>query len=243
MELAHAHGIEIRSVCNGMPSCSECRVRISEGEHNVLPPSRKELSLIGSGYFIDQRRLSCQLRCFGDVVIDLAEQVEKAKTHGAKRPQGPVKKEGHEISLAVTGNLIEQDAQLVDEAKKLSGGNSAESLEIEKGQAFLKPTSEVSTRSEQHGGQQNRGNHPHQRQHQQGRGGGGQNQNRNQQQNSNRNQNRSPHQQNQQGQGRHQGQNPNQQGQNRHQSNQGQNKSQNHRGGQGSQRHRDTGRK
>ncbi|MCB0411331.1 MAG: (2Fe-2S)-binding protein, partial [Bdellovibrionales bacterium] len=61
MHLALRNNIHISSVCNGMPSCAECRVRVTENEHNVMPPSSKELSLIGTGYFLDQRRLSCQL--------------------------------------------------------------------------------------------------------------------------------------------------------------------------------------
>lgn len=126
MQLAHEQGIFIKSVCNGLPSCAECRVRIVEGEHNVLPPSNKELSLIGTGYFIDRRRLSCQLKCFGDVVIDLSEQEKKAKDSlGPKRPQGHIRKDDNEESRAITGNLIEQDDDMksvkVDESPRREG--------------------------------------------------------------------------------------------------------------------------
>ncbi len=109
MNLAHENNVPIKSVCNGMPSCAECRVRVIEGEENVLPPSSKELALIGTGYFIDQRRLSCQLLCFGDITIDLAEQVEKQKESTASRKFLAKKKDQTEESYAVTGNLIEQD--------------------------------------------------------------------------------------------------------------------------------------
>lgn len=109
MNLAHENNVPIKSVCNGMPSCAECRVRVIEGEENVLPPSSKELALIGTGYFIDQRRLSCQLLCFGDITVDLAEQVEKQKESTASRKFLAKKKDQHEESHAVTGNLIEQD--------------------------------------------------------------------------------------------------------------------------------------
>src|SRR5512135_862370 len=78
MNLAHENGLAIKSICNGMMSCAECRVRVVEGDTNVPPPSRKELNLIGTGYYIDQRRLSCQLYCFGDITVDLAEQMERA---------------------------------------------------------------------------------------------------------------------------------------------------------------------
>ena len=105
MELAHSKGIYIKSICNGAPSCTECRVRILEGENHVLPPLNNEKNLIGTGYFLDQRRLSCQLKCYGDVVIDLSEQVEKEKSENLrKRKKAGVREE--ESSHAVTGNLI-----------------------------------------------------------------------------------------------------------------------------------------
>jgi ferredoxin, 2Fe-2S len=85
MDLAHEKGIPIRSTCNGLPSCAECRIRVIDGDWNTNPPSRKELGLIGTGYYIDQRRLSCQLLCFGDITVDTAEQVEKSA-------EGPVTK-------------------------------------------------------------------------------------------------------------------------------------------------------
>ena len=74
LEMSRELGLNIQSSCNGMCSCGDCRVFIKEGEMNLLPPSRKELKLIGQGYYMDQRRLACQLYCFGDVVVDLSEQ-------------------------------------------------------------------------------------------------------------------------------------------------------------------------
>lgn len=121
MSLAHENGVYIKSICNGMPSCAECRVKVVEGEDNILPPTKSELNLIGSGYFIDRRRLACQMYCFGDLVIDLSEQIEKEKISTKKRPQGNLKKESVEESLAVIGNLMDQDKSLVqEEIKKVS---------------------------------------------------------------------------------------------------------------------------
>lgn len=77
LHVAQDHGIYIKSVCKGVPSCAECRCRVVDGEHNVLQPGPEELSLIGTGHFIDRRRLSCQLKCFGDITIDLSEQISK----------------------------------------------------------------------------------------------------------------------------------------------------------------------
>ncbi|MGZ3769926.1 MAG: 2Fe-2S iron-sulfur cluster-binding protein [Bdellovibrio sp.] len=84
LQIATENHLEIRSICKGVPSCAECRVRVANGESNVLAPNKAELNLIGTNYFIDGRRLSCQLHCFGDVTIDLTEQVEKAENQTKK---------------------------------------------------------------------------------------------------------------------------------------------------------------
>lgn len=118
LHLAQRNDLHIQSVCKGLPSCAECRIQIKEGEHNVPPPSSKELSLIGTAYYVDQSRLSCQLRCYGDVVVDLSEQIEKEKRAKQRPTVGP---SGRTIapdrqSNAVKGSIIEEykeDQQLV----------------------------------------------------------------------------------------------------------------------------------
>lgn len=84
LQMCNENKIEIKSICKGVPSCAECRIRLVEGEHNVLPPTKAELALIGTNYFIDQRRLSCQIRCFGDITVDLTEQIARANTPSKK---------------------------------------------------------------------------------------------------------------------------------------------------------------
>ena len=77
LHVAQDNGIYIKSVCKGVPSCAECRVRVVEGDFNVTPPGSEELSLIGTGHFLDHRRLSCQLKCFGDITVDMNDQIAK----------------------------------------------------------------------------------------------------------------------------------------------------------------------
>lgn len=84
LKIATENQLEIRSICKGVPSCAECRVKIVEGDSNILPPSKAELSLIGTSHFIDGRRLSCQVRCFGDVTVDLSEQVDRSENQVKK---------------------------------------------------------------------------------------------------------------------------------------------------------------
>jgi ferredoxin len=119
MDLAHKNNIPIRSTCNGMPSCAECRVKVLDGDWNVNPPSRKELSLIGTGYYIDQRRLSCQMLCFGDITVDTTEQVEKsAEGPVTKKFLTKVHKESAAESHSLGGVMLEENNQLLQELQK-----------------------------------------------------------------------------------------------------------------------------
>lgn len=84
LQIALENKIEIKSFCKGNLTCAECRVKIKSGEHNINMPSKGELGMIGSSYYIDSRRLSCQVRCFGSVTIDTSEQIERAEVQTKK---------------------------------------------------------------------------------------------------------------------------------------------------------------
>ena len=102
MDLAHDNDIHIKSICKGLPSCAECKIKVVKGEYNVIPPSNKELNLIGSLCFLDNSRLSCQMKCFGDITVDLSEQIKRAE----KVMVPPNDKKKGKDSKAVTGNII-----------------------------------------------------------------------------------------------------------------------------------------
>jgi 2Fe-2S ferredoxin len=107
LDIAKEHGIQIKSVCGGLPSCAECRVQIKDGEFNVFPPSEEEVALIGTAHFVDRSRLSCQLKCFGDITIDLTEQIEKAsRGTSTKKPRGKHVDTTQKESFAVEGSII-----------------------------------------------------------------------------------------------------------------------------------------
>lgn len=120
MHVAQDHGLYIKSVCKGVPSCAECRVRVVDGEHNVMQPGSEELSLIGTGHFIDHRRLSCQLKCFGDITIDMTEQI--AKQQGLMGGQKKKK-------LSIKDDRIEDAAIRSSSASSDSGDEADESAE------------------------------------------------------------------------------------------------------------------
>jgi len=121
LHLAQANDIHIQSVCKGLPSCAECKVNIVDGEHHVLPPSSKEIALIGTAHYVDLSRLSCQLRCFGDVTVNLAEQIEKQERMGRKaKDRG--RRDGKE-SQAVLGSIVEESTDF-DETLEAASANT-----------------------------------------------------------------------------------------------------------------------
>jgi ferredoxin len=132
MHVAQDHDLYIKSVCKGVPSCAECRVRVVEGDHNVLPPGSDELSLIGTGYFIDRRRLSCQLKCFGDITVDLSEQLAKQQglIGGRKTKRSTIKDD----------RVEEQRAIRADEGIRFEGGEAPqEGQTVEQSQPQRQP--------------------------------------------------------------------------------------------------------
>jgi len=81
LEAARDLGVDLDSVCGGRGICTRCQVRIAEGEfakHGIVS-SREHLTPLGdaehrqraSGLLKDNRRLSCQARIGGDLVVDV----------------------------------------------------------------------------------------------------------------------------------------------------------------------------
>ncbi|QLY24453.1 2Fe-2S iron-sulfur cluster-binding protein [Bdellovibrio sp. KM01] len=221
LQIATENHLEIRSICKGVPSCAECRVRIKEGDNNVLPPGKAELSLIGTSYFIDGRRLSCQVRCFGDVTVDLTEQVERAENQTKKIRGFRTSKQME--SKAVNDTMLldtKVDEAALNAQNASAGGHVAPEKSLEESQAPQQ------AKQQQHGNQQRQQNRPQQNQnpqkqkqpqHHNQKQGGGQQQKGQQQAKQGGGQTQQPKQHNQnqqkpkQGGGQNQNQNQNRQ--------------------------------
>lgn len=109
LQLATENGIKIKSVCGGVATCTECRIKIVEGEHSVPEPSKLELNAIGTSYYIDGRRLACQVRCFGSVTVDMTEQLNKVETQ--KKVRGFKQKDPKELSAVHDTMVLTQSNQ------------------------------------------------------------------------------------------------------------------------------------
>ena len=109
LEIAWANNIAIKSICKGVPSCAECRIKIVEGDNNINPPTRTELNIVGTNYFLDGRRLSCQVYCFGDVTIDMKDQLDRDES-SSKKIRG-FKSDKQYESKAVVDTMILNDKE------------------------------------------------------------------------------------------------------------------------------------
>lgn len=114
MKIATENGLKIKSLCGGVATCGECRVHIVEGENSIPEPSKLELNMIGTSYYIDGRRLSCQVHCFGSVTVDLTEQLNKVDTY--KKVRGFKQKDPRELSAV-------HDTMILTQVKKAEGPN------------------------------------------------------------------------------------------------------------------------
>lgn len=190
LQIATENQVEIRSICKGVPSCAECRVKLVDGENNCFPPTKAELNLIGTNYFIDGRRLSCQVRCFGDITVDLTEQVDKAENQTKKirgyRQQGK-QNESHAVNDTMLLNeKIEvsqnsQDDKRSDEGPERpqnQGGQQRQQQQAQNRQRQNNQNQQPQKNKQQQGGG-NQGNKQGGPQGQ-GQSGGGQSQNKSQ---------------------------------------------------------------
>lgn len=106
LQLATENGVKIKSVCGGVATCSECRVRVIDGDNSIPEPNKNELNMIGSSYYLDGRRLSCQVRCFGSVTVDVTEQLNKVDTQ--KKVRGFKQKDPKELSAVHDTMILSQ---------------------------------------------------------------------------------------------------------------------------------------
>ncbi|QDK46277.1 hypothetical protein DOM22_14440 [Bdellovibrio sp. ZAP7] len=213
LQIATENHLEIRSICKGVPSCAECRVRIKEGDNNVLPPGKAELSLIGTSYFIDGRRLSCQVRCFGDVTVDLTEQVERAENQTKKIRGFRTSKQMESKAVNDTMLLdakVEEAAANAQNVSASAGGDLAAEKSQEEAQAPQQAKQQQPNQQRQQNRPQQNQNQQKQKQHQHQKQGGGQQQKGQQQAKQGGGQNQPKQQHNQQKPKQGGGQNQNQ---------------------------------
>ena len=125
LQLATENHIEIRSICKGVPSCAECRVKVVEGGSNIQPPNKAELGLIGTSYYLDSRRLACQSHCYGDVVVDVTEHLDPNTQ--TKKIRGFKMDKTHESRAVLDTMILSTPKDVEPESSATASGTPATS--------------------------------------------------------------------------------------------------------------------
>ena len=100
LSIARSLGVDIDSVCGGRAICGRCQVNVSEGEFakhkitssagNLSEVSKVEIRYDEKRGLPAGRRLSCQAKLLGDVVIDVPPESQVHKQVVRKRAEARV---------------------------------------------------------------------------------------------------------------------------------------------------------
>ena len=83
--------VPIASQCGGKCACALCRVKVV-GEALIAPMGWEEEGHMGNAFFITGERLSCQLKVFSDITIEVKEPETKEKPKSRYIPHSLVRK-------------------------------------------------------------------------------------------------------------------------------------------------------
>ena len=94
LQAAQRLGVDLESICGGQGKCRKCQVLPQLGEfakHNIISRPQHlseltatELLLQSKNRLKDGRRLGCNARILGDLVVDVPEESQQPKQHIAK---------------------------------------------------------------------------------------------------------------------------------------------------------------
>ena len=73
---ARRQGVLIKSACGGVAQCRRCVVKIISGEEKLNRVEFEERQLLGNVFYITRERLSCQLKCHGNITIDISDHLD-----------------------------------------------------------------------------------------------------------------------------------------------------------------------
>lgn len=61
----------VQTLCNGVGTCVQCRVKIVEGGDSLSKPGALERDRLGNIFHITHERMGCQAKVHGDVTIEV----------------------------------------------------------------------------------------------------------------------------------------------------------------------------
>ncbi len=80
VQVAGRAGVVIQQTCGGAPSCTDCRVKVLEGQNDGFEPLEfAEKNLMGNVYFLTHERLACQAVVRGSSKVIVYKRVRREK--------------------------------------------------------------------------------------------------------------------------------------------------------------------
>lgn len=79
----------VHTLCNGVGTCVQCKVRVVEGMERLSKPGPLERDRLGNIFHITHERMGCQARVHGDVVVEaLPVRLPKRSRRSRRGPSG-----------------------------------------------------------------------------------------------------------------------------------------------------------
>ena len=79
LQAAQDAGIAIATVCGGRASCTECKIRVVEGQEHLSPMDFDEESMLGNVFYITKERLACQTHALGPLTVEVVKEQNTSK--------------------------------------------------------------------------------------------------------------------------------------------------------------------
>ncbi|MCA9537696.1 MAG: (2Fe-2S)-binding protein [Myxococcales bacterium] len=70
LQAAHRCEAPVHTLCNGVGTCVQCKVRVVAGAERLSVPGALERDRLGNIFHLTGERMGCQARVEGDVVIE-----------------------------------------------------------------------------------------------------------------------------------------------------------------------------
>jgi len=89
LEAARDCDAPVQTLCNGVGTCVQCRVKVIDGFDALSTPEALEKDRLGNIFHITRERMGCQAQVLGDVTIEVLEARLPARKKGrfSKRPR------------------------------------------------------------------------------------------------------------------------------------------------------------
>lgn len=88
LEVSRRVEAPVHTLCNGVGTCVQCKVRVVEGMEQLSAPGALERDRLGNIFHITHERMGCQARVHGDVVVEALPVRRPKRSRRSRRGSG-----------------------------------------------------------------------------------------------------------------------------------------------------------